>query len=224
MICDAEMWRCQSSATASVENTTSERAPKTRDAEKRRKPAGFTERRAHVVDAGIDLPANLLVGYAVEAERMILAVRTDGVSLVVNAAHRGGIGFGHFADQEEHRFDALRAQDIEHLVGIGRDRAVIEGQHDLMIGEWQRLLIIQRTEPLIFARVDGNNPAGADGVGMAWAVLRARSRRGAKCDADHRAQNQSTEDCPYLSHFLSPGLLDSRKPQIHQSRPYPPRP
>src|SRR5580692_11636080 len=59
-------------------------APKARDAEERRQPAGFTERRAHIVDPRIDLPAYLLIRYAVEAERMILAVRTDRVSVVVN--------------------------------------------------------------------------------------------------------------------------------------------
>src|SRR5580704_19256795 len=60
-------------------------APKTRDTEERRQPAAIAKRRAHIVDARIDLPAHLLVRYAVEAERMILAVRADRVSLVANA-------------------------------------------------------------------------------------------------------------------------------------------
>src|ERR1700683_2625455 len=59
-------------------------APQTRNTEERRKPAAIAERRAHIVDAGIDLPAHLLVRYAVEAERMILAVRADRVALVAN--------------------------------------------------------------------------------------------------------------------------------------------
>ena len=56
---------------------------------------------------------------------MILAVRADRVTFLVNAAHHGGKGAGHLADQEVGRFHALRSENVEDLVGIGSQRTVI---------------------------------------------------------------------------------------------------
>ncbi len=72
-----------------------------------------------------------------EPGRMILAVRADRVTFLVDAAHGGGEGAGHLTDQEVSRFHALRSENVEDLVGIGKQRTVIEGQHHFLVIERQ---------------------------------------------------------------------------------------
>jgi len=54
----------------------------------------------------------------------------------------------------------------------GRQRAVIEGEHHLVVLQRQRLLVLHGAKQAEFAGIDGQHAAGAEGVWIAWARLR----------------------------------------------------
>ena len=89
-----------------------------------------------------------------EGQRMVLAVGADGVAGVRDLADPFRIGIGLTADDEEGRLDALLGENRQHLVAVFRQRAVIEGQHHLVIGERQRLRILHGADPRMFFWVD----------------------------------------------------------------------
>ncbi len=103
------------------------------DAEERRQIFGVAERGADVGNAAVDLLPHALDRHLAEMQRMVFAMRADRVAFFVFAAHDGGIGARHFADQEIGHLHAFGGEDVEDLVGIGRQRSVVEGDHDLFV-------------------------------------------------------------------------------------------
>src|ERR1700746_129631 len=81
------------------------------NAEERREIFGIAQCRADVRNAPVDLATHFLDRQLAEPGRMILAVRADRVTFLVDAAHGGGEGAGHLTDQEVSRFDALRSEN-----------------------------------------------------------------------------------------------------------------
>ncbi len=90
---------------------------------------------------------------------------------IVDAPHEGGVGTSHFADQEIGRLHALRGERVENDVRVGRDRAVVEGDHDFMIVERQRLRILHAADAGEFSRSNRQRPAGPERVRIARAEL-----------------------------------------------------
>ena len=70
----------------------------------------------------------------------------DGVSLGVDAAHQLRIGLGHAPDHEKRRLHAFRRQNVEHPAAMGRERAVVEGEHDFLVVERQRFAILHAAQ------------------------------------------------------------------------------
>jgi hypothetical protein len=97
-------------------------------------------------------------------------MRADRVAFLVNAAHHGGIGASHFADHEIRRLHALRSEDVENLVGIGRHRAVIEGENDLLVVERRRVGILHVADPRILGGIEREDAARAERAGMSGTV------------------------------------------------------
>ena len=107
--------------------------------------AGNAEKRRHrfrIANRGIDRgnpTFNFVLdprqGETFEAERMIEAMCADGVAVIVHAPHHPRVGARHLADQEIGNLHALRGEGIENEVAIGRQRAIVESNHHLMIGE-----------------------------------------------------------------------------------------
>ena len=62
-------------------------------------------------------------------------VRADGVPVTCHLAHHGGVGDGHAPDHEECGLGAVLVERLEDGARIGPQRPVVEGQHDLAIGE-----------------------------------------------------------------------------------------
>ena len=81
------------------------------------------------------------------------------------------ISCGHAADHEERRLDAFVRQRRQHAVGVGRQRAVIEGEHHLAVAQRQRLPVLHLAEAGIVVRADGHDPADAERIGIAGAGL-----------------------------------------------------
>ena len=75
-----------------------------------------------------------------------------------------GLACRHLADQEIGGLHALRCQRIENDVGIGQQRAVIEGDHHLVVSQRQRLLVLHGAKQGEFAGIDGQHATGAEGV------------------------------------------------------------
>ena len=117
-------------------------AAQARHAEEGRERLGVAERSRDRIDAAVDLALDPLNRQVLEGVWMALAVSADGVAFVVDAPDDGRIGTRHLADQEISRLHALRCQCIENDVGIGRQRAVVEGDHHLVVLQRQRLLVL----------------------------------------------------------------------------------
>ena len=88
----------------------------------------------------------------------------------------------HLADQEIGRLHAILFQRVEHVRAVGRDRTVVEGDHHLVVLERQSVLVLHGADQRQRSRIDGNNAAGADGVGVARA-------QPANAGADMQASN-----------------------------------
>ena len=76
----------------------------------------------------------------------------DGVALGRDPAHQLRVLRCRLADQEERRVDAFMGQRRQHPRRRGRPRAVIEGQHDLVIAERQRLRKAFQSRPAAWWR------------------------------------------------------------------------
>jgi hypothetical protein len=72
-------------------------------------------------------------------------------------------------DHEEHRPDAFVRQRLEHGVGVGRLRSVVEGEHDLAFGERQRPAVIHQSKHRHVARAQRHDAAGSERVRISCA-------------------------------------------------------
>src|SRR5581483_9038887 len=159
------------------------------DAEEGRKRFCITECGVDRSDAAIHLTLGLLFAETLETVWMILAVRTDRVSGVVDTPHNGRVGACHFADQEIRGFHALRGEGIENGVGVGWDGPVIEGDDDLMIVERQRLRVLHAADTGEFGWADCQRSAGAKRIRITGAGL-----RGGRGYASGKTKKQNKHD------------------------------
>src|SRR5262249_9893720 len=75
-------------------------------------------------------------------------------------------------DHEERRLHAFGGERVEDAVGVGRQRAVVEGQHHLVVVERQRLAILHGADARMLVRVDGDGAAHAERAGRALLCAR----------------------------------------------------
>ena len=124
-------------------------------------------------------------------QRMVLGVRADGVAGGADLPDQLRMGAGLAADHEEHGLQALVGQRLEHMMGVGRERSVVEGQHDLAGRKRQRDAVIVRADQRHGARIDRHHAADAEririGAGRRHRV-RAAERNGAR---DHGQAKQT---------------------------------
>ena len=85
---------------------------------------------------------------------MVLGVGGHRVAGVAHLAHAFRIGVGLASDQEEGRLGAMGGENVEDLVGVFRQRTVVEGQHHLTIFKRQRLVILHGADDGMGARID----------------------------------------------------------------------
>ncbi|MHC2265920.1 hypothetical protein ACVILJ_001303 [Bradyrhizobium diazoefficiens] len=140
-------------------------------------------------DAAVDLGLEFFDSHPVERQRMVHAVRADGVARRDKLAHPFRIRLGLAADDEEGRLDALVGEDLEHLVGIFRQRTVVEGQDDLVILQRQRLAVLHRADARMLVRIDHEGAGGPERVRVAGTV----GCKGRRCSNGQQAQ---TKDDP----------------------------
>ena len=104
-------------------------------------------------------------------------VGADGVScggdLLENFRMIGRV----LADREEHRLGAFVRQRLQHR-GRGRPRTVVEGQHDLLVGQEIELLVLQEAEARSARGVDHDGAADAERIGIGAGRFCAAARRG----------------------------------------------
>ena len=110
-----------------------------------------------VLDIG---PRRLLGDHA--HQRMGEAVIGDGVALLGDAPCERRRCRGHSPHHEEGRAHALGLQRVEKLAGGSRKRAVIEGEHHLMVGERKRARIALEPDLEAALRADRQDPRGAE--------------------------------------------------------------
>jgi hypothetical protein len=70
------------------------------------------------------------------------------------------------ADHEEGCLHAFVRERPEHLVGVGRDRPIVERQHHLAGSQRQREAVIVAADQRHGARVDGQDAADAKRMGI----------------------------------------------------------
>ncbi len=121
------------------------RTSKSGDPEKRSDGLWVTDCLLDRGDAASHLMLRAIEGQTLEGERVIQAVRPNGMAVVIDSADEVGKGLSHLADQKKVGFDALRFENAQDGVGIGRKRPVIERQDNFMVLERQSLLILQRS-------------------------------------------------------------------------------
>ena len=152
-------------------------AEKSRNAHERRRRPAFAERCCNRRKALLDLALHQVERHAVERQRMVLAVVADGVAGLADFAQQVRIAARHAADDEIGGLHAMLGQHIEHAVGVGRQRAVVEGQHDLVVLERQRARVVDRADARMLLRIDRQHAAGAERIRIARAIGGARRRR-----------------------------------------------
>src|SRR5262249_58853491 len=111
---------------------------------------------------------------------MAITVSPDSVAGIANAPHRIGEVARHFADDEVGRLYAFVFEYVQHLGRAGRQRTVVEGDHDLMIFQRQGLVILHGAETRVLGGIDHKCPARAERVGVARAFGGSFTRLSAK--------------------------------------------
>ena len=131
-----------------------------------------------VIWLGHDFLPGAVERQAIHAGRMVLAMGGHRVAGVAHLAHPRGIVLGLASDQKKGRLGAMGGENVEDLVGVFRQRSVIESQHHLVVFERQRLVILHGADDGVRARIDHDGARCADSVRMAGAIGRRRSLRG----------------------------------------------
>src|SRR6478672_7124986 len=108
---------------------------KTRNAEERCGSAVLSHDATDRNDALLDFALHGVERGAIEAEQVVLAVGADGMTFGEDATGELRIAAGHAANQEIVGLYAVFGQRVEHAIGVWRQRAVVEGQHDLLVLE-----------------------------------------------------------------------------------------
>ncbi len=148
------------------------------NAEERRHRAGIAQRGGGVVDAVIDLLHRPFDRHPVEAEWMVFAVRSDGVTGLAEAADAIRKLVRHPADDEERRLDAFGGQRLQHLIAVRRQRTIVEGEHDLVVFERQGLAVLHGADLGVLRRVDHQRARGTERIGIAGATVGAGRGQG----------------------------------------------
>jgi hypothetical protein len=71
-----------------------------------------------------------------------------------------------FANQEMRRADALRVQNVQDDVGERRQWAVVKSQHNLMVIERKRLIVLHASDAAELLWIDRENTIRADSIGI----------------------------------------------------------
>ena len=118
-----------------------------------------------------------------------------------------GVRQRHPADHKEGRLYAFAGKDIEDVIGAGRQRAVVEGEHHLMVFERQALAVLHAAEQGMLKRVDHDGAAGAERIRIARALGGSRSSRSQQRDGHRgRLQDLHCESPAHPTDILSPQM------------------
>src|SRR5262245_23087683 len=102
---------------------------------------------------------------------MILTVRANSMTGIVDAPHDRGISLRHLADQEISGFYAMGGQRVENSVGVGWYRPIVESNHHLMIFQRQRLGVLHGADAAEIAEADFEHAGCAQGIRVAGTRL-----------------------------------------------------
>ena len=91
-------------------------------------------------------------------------VRADGMAGRGHLPQNFGMIGGVLADREEHRLGAFIGERLEHGGRIGRPRAVVECQHDFLVGQEVELLEMLEAEARSAGGVDFHHAADAQRI------------------------------------------------------------
>jgi hypothetical protein len=105
------------------------------NSEKRRRRAGFAKGGSHRANAFVDLFPCLDERHLVKLQRMVLAVRADGVAGCLNLASDTGVSRSHQTDHEESRLYTFAGEDAEDVVSARRKWTVVKSKDHLVVFE-----------------------------------------------------------------------------------------
>src|SRR5271166_3533737 len=128
---------------------------------------------------------------------MAPAVGADRVSCGCNLTHRLRIRCCHAANHEIRRFDTLCRQYLQDLLRMRRQRAVVEGDHNLMVVERQALVITHRADLRLSRWIDLKHTAHPEGIG----VIAFRGMRGGT-DCEKGCSDRSGEGARLEHSFI----------------------
>jgi hypothetical protein len=120
------------------------------------------------------------------------------MAFAVHAAHGIGISLHHLADHEERGLHAFAGEQVEDAIGIGRQRAVVEGQHHLVVLERQRFIVLPAAQPRVLGRIHHQRATHAERVRRAFGGAR-------RPDAGQGRQQTTGRD--FAAHASVPTLL-----------------
>ena len=135
------------------------------------------DRHLHGAKTLLDLFPDLRLGQLLAVEMGVRpGMRADGVAGGEDLAENFRMIGRVLADREEQPLGAFVRQRLEHG-GRGRPWAVVEGQHDLLVGQEIELLVLQEAEAGSARGVDHDRAADAQPIGIGAGRSR-RLRRG----------------------------------------------
>jgi hypothetical protein len=122
-------------------------------------------------DTALDLRPDPLQWQPLQSERMILGMSADGMASIVDAPDNRRILVRHPPNEEISGLNALRSQNIQKDVAVGRQRPVIKSENHFMVIKRQSLLVLHTANFIEFAWTDGEDATRAERVWIPWATV-----------------------------------------------------
>jgi len=123
-------------------------------------------------------------------QRVVKAVVCNRVTLGQLSPGEFGVGRRIPAEQEERCPHAFARERVQHRGGGARPRAVVEGQHHLLVRQRQSAREMLATDPRRGRGIDGQHPRGPQCPRVAGA---GRSRLGRSAQRDRQAHQNGAD-------------------------------
>src|SRR3954462_13604188 len=115
---------------------------------------------------------------------------TNCLAGIIDASDQLRMHERRFTNQKMRRADALRIQNVQNDIAERGQWAVIKSQHNFMVVERKRLIVLHASDATELLRADRENTTGADSIGIARTF---RAKNHVDCGDKHSGDDRKVD-------------------------------